>query len=331
MKKTFRALLATKKSDIHSCDFTDIAVIDLPDGDVRVKVTHSSLNYKDAMAIMGTGKIIKNYPMIPGVDLSGTVLESRSNLFKPGDEIIHTGWFAGEHTWGGFTELSSLNSENIILMPKGLDPYKAMAIGSAGLTSMLCVMALEEQGITPNSGKILVTGAGGGVGGYAVAILAGLGYEVTAVTGKEKDIAHLMELGAKNVIMRKEFEVDAKSLEKRLWAGAIDTVGGKVLAKILPQMDYGATVAATGLTGGSELNTTVFPFILRAVKLVGVEVTVCPTAIRKSAWERLANELPVSVYESMTNEIPFNQLPDYAKKLLSGNVTGRIVINITSD
>jgi acrylyl-CoA reductase (NADPH) len=325
---TFKALLVTQENGKIEHEIRQLSVDDLPEGDVLVAVHYSSLNYKDCLAVFGRGKIVKQYPMIPGVDLTGEVLSSDSPDFEPGDEVLLTGWGVGERYWGGFTQQARLKSEWLISLPEGLDGLSAMAIGSAGLTAMLCVMALEDQGVTPEQGTILVTGASGGVGGVAVAVLAGLGYRVAALTGNRDHDDYLYRLGATEIIDRAELEQPAKPLEKQRWAGAIDTVGGKVLARLLSEMNYGGTIAATGLTGGSDLNTTVMPFILRAIKMVGVEVTTCPLPIRKTAWARLANELPVDLLKQIYKVIPLEEVPQVAEELLAGKINGRVVVDL---
>ena len=266
--------------------------------------------------------------MIPGVDLTGEVLSSESPDFQPGDQVLLTGWGVGERYWGGFTQLARLRSEWLIPLPEGLKQLRAMAIGSAGLTAMLCVMALEDQGVAPEQGRVLVTGASGGVGSVAVVLLAELGYSVAAVTGNREDDNYLYQLGAAEIISRTEFEQPSRPLETQRWAGAIDTVGGKVLAHLLSEMNYGGTVAATGLTGGSELHTTVMPFILRAIRMVGVEVTTCPVPLRKKAWARLARELPEGHLEQIFKVIPLEEVPVYAEKLLAGRIKGRVVVDL---
>jgi len=325
----FKALVLTQENGKTKHQIRHLAVDDLPEGDVLVAVKYSSLNYKDCLAVSGQGKIIRQYPMVPGVDLVGQVLESDSNDFQPGDEVLLTGWGVGERYWGGFTQKARLKSEWLIPLPEGLSGLRAMAIGSAGLTAMLCVMALEEQGVTHDQGTVLVTGASGGVGGIAIALLAELGYQVAAVTGRRDKDDYLFRLGASEIVDRVELERPARPLESQRWAGAVDTVGGKVLARLLAEMNYGGTVAATGLTGGDELNTTVMPFILRAIKLVGVEVTTCPIIQRKEAWGRLSKELPVGLLDQIFKVISLEEVPQIAENLLAGRVNGRVVVDVT--
>jgi acrylyl-CoA reductase (NADPH) len=325
----FKALVLTQEQGKTEHHIQQLSIDDLPEGDVLVAVKYSSLNYKDCLAVAGRGKIVRQYPLIPGVDLTGEVLTSESPDFQSGDKVLLTGWGVGERYWGGYTQKARLKSEWLIPLPEGLSGLMAMAIGSAGLTAMLCVMALEEQGVIPEQGTILVTGASGGVGGIAVALLAELGYRVAAVTGRRDKDDYIYRLGATEIVDRAELERSARPLESQRWAGAVDTVGGKVLARILAEMNYGGTVAATGLTGGSELNTTVMPFILRAIKLVGVEVTTCPVSLRKVAWERLSRELPVDLLEQIFKVISLQEVPLFAENLLAGKVNGRVVVDVT--
>ena len=325
----FKALVLTQEQGKTVHNIRQLSVDDLPDGDTLVAVKYSSLNYKDCLAMSGQGKIVQQYPMIPGVDLTGEVLSSGSSDFQPGDEVLLTGWGVGERRWGGYTQRARLEAEWLIPLPEGMDGLRAMAIGSAGLTAMLCVIALEDQGVTPGQGTILVTGASGGVGSVAVAVLAGLGYRVAAATGNKGNNEYLYRLGAIEVVERAELEKASRPLESQRWAGAVDTVGGKVLARLLAEMNYGGTVAATGLTGGSELNTTVMPFILRAIKLVGVEVTTCPIPLREVAWARLCRELPAGLLDQIFKVIALEEVPQFAKDLLSGRVNGRVVVDLS--
>lgn len=325
----FKALVLSRNDGKVEHQIRQLVVDDLPEGDVIVAVKYSSLNYKDSLAVAGRGKIVRQYPMVPGVDLTGEVLSSESPDFKPGDEVLLTGWYVGERYWGGYTQQARLKSEWLIPLPEGLNGLKAMAIGSAGLTAMLCVMALEEQGVVPDQGPILVTGASGGVGGVAVALLAELGYSVSAVTGNRETDDYLYQLGATEIVSRADLERPVQPLESQRWAGAIDTVGGEVLACLLAEMRYGGTVAATGLTGGSELHTTVMPFILRAIKMVGVEVTTCPVPLRKKAWARLAHELSDELLGQIFKVVSLEEVPLFAEKLLDGQIKGRVVVDVT--
>ncbi|MCL9782991.1 oxidoreductase [Vibrio sp. S4M6] len=301
----------------------------LPEGDVLIDVDYSSLNYKDGLAITGKGKIIRNFPMVPGIDLAGRVLSSDDARYKQGDEVVLTGWGVGENHWGGMAQKARLKADWLVPLPKGLDSKKAMMVGTAGFTAMLCVQALLDSEITPQSGEILVTGASGGVGSVAICLLAKLGYQVAAVTGRiEQNGPLLKELGATRVIDRTEFEEPSRPLEKQIWAGAIDTVGSKVLAKVLAQMDYNSTVAACGLAGGFDLPTTVMPFILRNVRLQGIDSVSCPSEKRIQAWQSLSELLPASYFEQACTEISLNEAAKYAEDITNGQVTGRVVIKL---
>lgn len=301
---------------------------DLPAGDVLVDVQWSSLNYKDALAITGKGKIIRNFPMVPGIDFAGTVHNSEDPRFHIGQSVILTGWGVGENHWGGLSEQARVSSEWLVALPQGLDARKAMIIGTAGFTAMLCVMALEDGGVTPESGEILVTGASGGVGSTAIALLTRLGYHVVAVSGRDSNEEYLKSLGAERVLPRSEFTADSRPLEKQIWAGAIDTVGDKVLAKVLAQMDYNSTVAACGLAGGYQLPTTVMPFILRNVRLQGVDSVMTPHERRTQAWERLADLLPESFYEHASTEVALEKAAEAAAALIDNKVTGRTLVKV---
>ena len=285
----------------------------LPQGDVTVDVQWSSLNYKDALAITGKGKIIRNFPMIPGIDFAGFVLL--------------TGWGVGENHWGGLAERARVKGDWLVAMPQGLDGRKAMVIGTAGFTAMLCVMALEDAGIRPEDGEVVVTGASGGVGSTAVALLHHLGYKVAAVSGRESTHEYLKNLGAQRILSRDEF-AETRPLEKQLWAGAVDTVGDKVLAKVLAQMNYGGCVAACGLAGGFALPTTVMPFILRNVRLQGVDSVMTPPARRAEAWQRLVRDLPESFYAQSATEITLAEAPAFADKIMSNKIQGRTLVKI---
>ncbi|QBH98827.1 oxidoreductase [Limnobaculum zhutongyuii] len=300
----------------------------LPEGNVTVDINWSSINYKDALAITGKGKIIRNFPMVPGIDFAGTVHSSDDPRFSPGQNVILTGWGVGETHWGGLAERARVNGDWLVPMPEGLDQRKAMIIGTAGLTAMLCVMALEEGGVLPDSGEVLVTGASGGVGSTTVALLHKLGYQVSAVSGRQHNAEYLLSLGAKYVLERENFSEAAKPLEKQRWAGAVDVAGGELLAKVIAQMNYNGTVAACGLAGGYQLPTTVMPFILRNVRLQGVDSVMISTERRIEAWKRLADLLPENFYQLATSEITLKDVPATAESLLSGKVTGRVLVNI---
>lgn len=299
----------------------------LPQGDVTVDIQWSSLNYKDALAITGKGKIIRNFPMVPGIDFAGTVHASDDARFQPGQQVLLTGWGVGENHWGGLSERARVKGDWLVQMPNGLDGRKAMIIGTAGFTAMLCVMALEDAGVRPQDGEIVVTGASGGVGSTAVALLHKLGYQVAAVSGRESTHDYLRQLGASRILARDEF-AQTRPLEKQVWAGAVDTVGDKVLAKVLAQMNYGGCVAACGLAGGFALPTTVMPFILRNVRLQGVDSVMTPIARRTAAWERLVEDLPASFYAQSATEITLDKTPQFAEAIINNQAQGRTLVKI---
>ena len=325
----FKALLLENQDGKTAATLTRLAESQLPAGEVRVAVSYSSLNYKDGLAITGKGKIVRQWPLVPGIDFAGTVLESADSRYQPGDKVVLTGWGVGEGHWGGMAEQARVKADWLVPLPAGLDERQAMCIGTAGLTAMLCVLALEEAGITPESGEILVTGAAGGVGSTAVALLAALGYQVAALTGRpEEQGAMLTALGASRIVPRSELLEPAKALEKQLWAGAIDTVGSQVLAKLLAQMNYGGAVAACGLAGGFDLPTSVMPFILRNVRLQGVDSVMCPLARRQLAWQRLARDLPASFFAQAVTEIGLDQVVEAAEAITLGQVAGRTLVKL---
>ncbi|WP_323640071.1 MDR family oxidoreductase [Pectobacterium polonicum] len=324
-----QALVLEQSDGLTHAQIREIDAEQLPAGDVTVDISWSSINYKDALAITGKGKIIRNFPMVPGIDFVGTVRHSDSDRFAVGQPVILTGWGVGENHWGGLAQQARVKSDWLVPLPTSLDARKAMILGTAGFTAMLCVMALEDGGVTPESGDIIVTGASGGVGSTAVALLAELGYQVTAVSGRADNTDYLKKLGAKQVLDRSEFSGTPRPLEKQRWAGAVDTVGDNVLATLLAQMDYNATVAACGLAGGIALPTTVMPFILRNVRLQGVDSVMAPLARRQQAWERLAAILPESFYQQVTQEIGLEDVPAVAAALLENKVTGRTLVKIS--
>lgn len=300
----------------------------LPEGDVTVQVAWSGLNYKDALAITGKGKIVRNFPMVPGIDFAGTVRESRDSRFRAGQQVVLTGWGVGENHWGGLAEQARVKADWLVALPPTLEARQSMIIGTAGLTAMLCVMALEEGGVTPESGEVLVTGASGGVGSTAVALLAQLGYQVTAVSGRTSTHDYLRELGASHILPRETFFEAARPLESQRWAGAIDTVGDRLLASVLAQMNYNGVVAACGLAGGYLLPTTVMPFILRNVRLQGIDSVRAPLHRRQTAWERLASILPARFYQQAATEIDLEAVPEAATALMENRITGRTLVRI---
>ena len=316
-----------KKKTIAS--ITHLDEKQLPEGNVDVDVHYSSINYKDGLAITGKGKVIRNFPMVPGIDLAGVVSKSEDPRYQIGDSVILTGWGVGENHWGGLAEKARLNGDWLVPMTKGLDAKKVMTIGTAGLTAMLCVQAIIDAGIKPEDGDILVTGASGGVGSVSVSLLHQLGYTVAAVTGRASNNGELLKsLGASRIIERHVLEETASPLEKQIWAAAIDTVGSKLLAKVLAQVKYNGVVAACGLAGGFDLPTTVMPFILRNVRLQGIDSVSCPREKRMQAWEQLAKLLPDSFYKQASKEIPLEESIQAAEDIINGQITGRIVVKL---
>src|SRR3954471_13877009 len=321
----FPAIAATEPGPASLQELTDDK---LPDGDVTVAVGWSSLNYKDGLAVTGKGKIIRSYPMICGIDLAGTVEASDSSSWQVGDEVVVTGWGLSETAPGGFTRRQRLRSEWLVRRPDGLSLQQTMAVGTAGLTAMLCVLALEKAGVAPDGdGEVLVTGAGGGVGSVAVAVLAKLGYRVAASTGRTETHDFLRGLGATTIVDRKDLSEPGRPLDKERWAAAVDSVGSQTLATVLSQTRYRGAVAGCGLAGGSDLPTTVLPFILRNVSLLGIDSVMCPAEIRNRAWERLAADLPTDLLDSLTTVEPMTRVPELAEQILAGRTKGRVVID----
>jgi acrylyl-CoA reductase (NADPH) len=300
----------------------------LPVGDVLVKVDYSTLNYKDGLAICNKSPVVRQWPMVPGIDGAGTVVESSHAGFKPGDRVVHNGFGVGETHWGCLAEYARLKGDWLVTLPAGISTRAAMAIGTAGYTAMLCVMALERHGIKPSDGEVLVTGATGGVGSVAIAILSKLGYSVVASTGKASEAAYLTALGAKSLIDRAELSAAGKPFQKERWAGVVDAVGSHTLANALAQTRYGGAVAACGLAQGLDLTTTVMPFILRGVSLLGVDSVMAPMALRRQAWQRLASDLDLAKLESMIDEVPLASVLDKAQALMAGQIKGRVVVKI---
>ncbi len=295
--------------------------------EVVVDIDYSSLNYKDGMALTGKGRIVRSFPMVPGVDFSGTVASSQSDRFATGDGVVLTGWSVGERFWGGYAQRQRVKADWLVARPDGLSSKQAMGIGTAGLTAMLCVRGLEDGGVRPDDGRIVVTGAAGGVGSVAVAILANLGYQVTAVTGRPEQHDYLRSLGATDFLTREEMTGEGKPLESETWAGAVDTVGSTMLARVLSQTRYGGVVTACGLAGGVDLTGTVMPFILRGVRLQGVESVMVPLERRDAAWARLVTDLPDGLLDAMTEVVPMSDLLERAPSILAGQVRGRLVVD----
>ncbi|HCH70933.1 MAG TPA: alcohol dehydrogenase, partial [Colwellia sp.] len=300
----------------------------LPEGDVTVNVSHSTINYKDALAITGKGPVVRKFPMVPGIDLVGTVEHSESDKFNVGDKVLLNGFGVGENHCGGLAQKARLKSKWLIPLPKGLSPRQAMAIGTAGYTAMLCIIALEKNGVTPDKGEILVTGANGGVGSFSIAILAKLGYNVIASTGRVDQAEYLKKLGASEVVDRKLLSEPGRPLAKERWAGAIDSAGSHTLANACASTKYGGVVAACGLAQGMDLPASVAPFILRGVTLAGIDSVMRPIEDRIEAWERLADILDPEVFEDISTDIGLSEVITTAEELMAGKVRGRVVVDI---
>jgi acrylyl-CoA reductase (NADPH) len=326
---TFTALLATQTDGKFHASFQQLDRNDLPPGEVLVRVLYSDLNYKDGLAVTGRPGVIRNFPMVPGVDLAGVVEESTSPFCKPGDQVVATGSGLSESLWGGYSEFARLDAQHLVKLPDGLTLKQAMAIGTAGFTAMQCVVALEQHGLEPGAGEVLVTGAGGGVGGVAIAILANLGYRVVASTGRAEIQDYLRSLGASGFIDRSALSAPSRrAMETERWAGAVDSVGGDTLASILRSLRSNGSVAACGVAGGPALNTTVFPFILRGVNLLGINSVSVARAERLAIWDRLTRDLPLPLLDSITTEAPLADVFDLGEKILAGQIRGRTVLRI---
>ena len=324
----FRGLLIEKDGDNYSAILRDLKDAHLPAGDVTVKVDYSTLNYKDALAITGKSPVVRQFPMIPGVDLAGTVEASSDSSYQVGTAVLVNGWGMGEIHWGGLAQKARLPGGWLVPLPAAFSPRQAMAIGTAGYTAMLCVLALERHGITPEKGDVLVTGAAGGVGSVAVAVLSKLGYRVMAVSGRMQEADYLRELGAAEVIDRAEFAQPGRPLAKQRWAAAVDVVGSHVLANVCASTLYGGVVTACGLAGGMDFPATVAPFILRGVTLVGIDSVMCPKPLRLEAWERLARDLDVSKLDAISHVIGLSEANTWAQSLMDGQVRGRVVVDV---
>jgi len=327
----FKALVLENNGSALAASVKDLDEVNLPPGNVTVAVEYSGLNYKDGLVATGAGGLVKRYPHVPGIDFAGSVLASRDPAYKSGDKVVLTGWRVGEVQWGGLAQKASVNGDWLVPLPAGLTTRQAMAIGTAGLTAMLAVMALEFNGLTPDSGEVLVTGAAGGVGSVATAILAHLGVQIVASTGRPETHEYLKGLGATAVLDRSPFFEPAKRpLETERWAGCIDSVGGNTLARVLAQTKYAGSVAAVGLAGGSKLEHTVIPFLLRGVNLLGIDSVLCPMAKRMAAWNRLRTDLPVDKLDALTIVTRLEEVPRLAAEILAGKVRGRIVVDVNN-
>ena len=329
MSEKFRALMIEKEEDTQTVKMVDIEDNDLMEGNVLVNVTHSTLNYKDGLAITGASPVVRSFPMIPGIDFSGIVLSSEDNKFSEGDRVVLNGYGLSESHFGGYSEKARVKSEHLLKLPENISNKQAMAIGTAGYTAMLCVLAIEDHGINPDDGIILVSGASGGVGSVAISLLSDLGYNVEASTGRLEETPYLNTLGAKTVIDRSELSEPSRPLGKERWAGAIDSVGSTTLANILAQVSYGGAVSACGLAQGMDLPSTVMPFILRGVSLLGIDSVMAPMQLRERAWKRLSENININKLEEMTIDASLDQVEGLANEILQGKVRGRVIVNIS--
>ncbi len=324
----FKGILITKDEAGYKVQVQQIDEATLPEGDVTVRVEWSTLNYKDGLAITGKSPVVRRFPMVPGIDFAGTVSESSNPTWKPGDKVVLNGWGVGETHCGGLAEMARVKGEWLVPLPKNFSARQAMAIGTAGYTAMLCVLALEKHGIKPADGEILVTGANGGVGSVAIALLAKLGYKIVASTGRTSEAEHLKALGASDIIDRAELSAPGKPIGKERWAGVVDTVGSHTLANACATTKYRGAVAACGLAGGMDFPATVAPFILRGVTLYGIDSVMAPLAVRLEAWERLGRDLDPAKLESITREIGLAEALAVGAELLEGKVRGRVVVDV---
>ena len=328
----FNALIVNKDDEGKtSASVGQIGLDDLPEGDVVVAVDYSTVNYKDGLCIGPGGGLVRNYPHVPGIDFAGTVETSNDPRYAAGDKVVLTGWRVGEMHWGGYAQKARVKADWLVPLPSGLTTRQAMAVGTAGFTAMLAVMALQDHGMKPDQGPVLVTGAAGGVGSVATAILSHLGFEVAAVTGRPDTADYLKSLGATQIVARDEInETVKRPLETENWAGCVDAVGGPMLARVLGQMKYGASVAAVGLAGGSNLPATVIPFLLRGVNLLGIDSVMQPYDNRLRAWERIATDLPIDKLEAMIHPATLGDLPQLGADILKGQVKGRVVVDVNA-
>ena len=327
---TYQALQIEKDDAGYRCSVKTLEDSALPEGNVTVQVDYSTVNYKDGLAITGKSPVVRKFPLTPGIDLAGTVTDSQHPLFKAGDQVVLNGWGVGESHSGGLAQKARLKGDWLVKLPAAFTPRQAMAIGTAGYTSMLCVMALQKHGVTPDKGDILVTGAGGGVGSVAIALLAKLGFRVVASTGRLQEADYLRQLGAADVMDRAELSAPGKPLAKERWAGVVDAVGSHTLANALAQTRYGGVVAACGLAQGMDLASTVMPFILRGVALLGIDSVMAPLSRRQRAWARIARDLDPVLLETMVQELPLDGAIDAAHALMDGRVRGRTLVKIGS-
>jgi acrylyl-CoA reductase (NADPH) len=324
----FKAILLNKTDNGVDAQFTDLDEAQLPEQDVTVRVEYSTVNYKDGLAITNKAPVVRQYPLVPGIDFAGVVEHSNDANWKAGDKVILNGWGVGESHWGGYAQKACVKGQWLVPLPATLTTRQAMAIGTAGYTAMLCVMRLEALGVTPDKGDILVTGANGGVGNIAISILSKLGYKVVASTGRVNEAAHLKALGATDIIDRAELSSKGKPLAKERWAGAVDTVGSYTLANVCASVQYGGVVAACGLAQGMDLPATVAPFILRGVTIAGVDSVYVPPDVRIKAWQRLATDLDPNKLEALSQEIDLSQVIESASQIIDGKIRGRLIVKV---
>ena len=329
MTELFKALKIEKNDDQQTINLVEISENDLMEGNVVIDITHSTLNYKDGLAMTGASPIVRSFPMIPGIDFSGVVKSSEDPKFSPGDRVVMNGYGLSESHYGGYSERARVNSEHLLKLPENISNHQAMQIGTAGYTAMLCVLGLEDFGIKPDSGEILVTGASGGVGSVAVSLLSSLGFSVIASTGRLSETDYLKSLGASSVIDRNELSEPSKPLGKERWIGAVDSVGSQTLSNVLAQTKYGGAVSACGLAQGMDLPSTVLPFILRGVSLIGIDSVMAPMSKREKAWDRLSKDLDMSKLAQMVIETNLDDIQGFAQLILDGQVRGRVVVNIS--
>jgi acrylyl-CoA reductase (NADPH) len=330
---TFNALIVDKTEDGKvGQTIESIGEDRLPDGEVTVQVAYSTLNYKDGLCLTGKGGLVRTFPHVPGIDFAGTVESSTDSRYQPGDPVVLTGWRVGEVRWGGYAQKARVKADWLVPLPDGLTTRQAMAVGTAGFTAMLAILELERHGLEPGQGEVLVTGAAGGVGSIATAILAKLGHHVAAVTGRPETAEYLKDLGASTIVDRAELaEVTNRPLESERWAGCVDAVGGAMLGRVLKQLKYGGSVSAVGLAGGAAIEgATVVPFLLRAVRLLGIDSVMCPYPHRREAWQRIARDLPLDKLEAMIEEKALADLPKLAPAILQGQVKGRVVVDLNA-
>jgi len=331
MSDTFKAIRIDKDDEKQKVNLVELNENDLMEGDVLVDITHSTLNFKDGLVLTGSSPVVRTFPMIPGIDFSGVVKNSYSDKFSEGDRVVLNGYGLSESHFGGYSERARVNSGHLLKLPENINNKQAMAIGTAGYTAMLCVLALEDNGITPADGTILVSGASGGVGSVAISLLSDLGFNVEASTGKTEENEYLKSLGANSIIDRSELSEPSKPLGKERWSGAIDSVGSQTLANILAQIKYGGAVSACGLAQGMDLPSTVMPFILRGVSLLGIDSVMAPMSARERAWKRLSSDINIQKLEEMVVETSLDKVEALGKEILSGNIRGRVVVNISEE